>query len=175
MAKTKLKTAAVAVTVPKTNQDAAEYVMKIGEHQRELKLLEMAADEQKAAIDARLAAAAWPHKKEIQDAAEGLRIFCEANREALTQGGKVKTVDFGHGIVAWRMRPPSVRIASVKSVIDTLRLLKLNQFIRMKEEVDKEAILRDPEAVETVRGITIAQGEDFIIKPNETDLEQVVG
>ncbi|MDH4122395.1 MAG: host-nuclease inhibitor Gam family protein [Deltaproteobacteria bacterium] len=175
MAKTRLKTDAVAVAVPKTDQEAAEYVMTIGAHQRELKMLEAAVDEQKSAFDQKLMSEAAPHKQGIEDCAEGLRIYCEANRKRLTNDGKVKTVDFEHGIVAWRMRPPSVRVASVKAVIDTLRALDFTRFIRVKEEVDKEAILREPETVAHLKGITISQGEDFIIKPNETDLEQVVG
>ncbi|MDS4031230.1 MAG: hypothetical protein RKO66_14330, partial [Candidatus Contendobacter sp.] len=36
-----------------------------------------------------------------------------------------------------------------------------------------EAIAAEPEAVEGVKGITITQREDFVIRPFETELEEI--
>ena len=60
-----------------------------------------------------------------------------------------------------------------KAVLDQLRKLGLKRFIREREEVNKEAILNEPEAVAHVAGITISQGEDFIVTPFETELTEV--
>ena len=50
----------------------------------------------------------------------------------------------------------------------------LKRFIRTKEEINKEAILDEPEVVASVKGISITQKEDFVIVPFETELESVL-
>jgi len=56
-------------------------------------------------------------------------------------------------------------------VIETLNRLGLSQFVRSKEEINKEAILNEPEAVKGVAGITVVTGvEDFVITPFEQDV-----
>ena len=44
---------------------------------------------------------------------------------------------------------------------------------RQKEEINREAILNEPEAVASVPGIRIDQAEDFVIKPFEALLTEV--
>lgn len=46
--------------------------------------------------------------------------------------------------------------------------------LRVKEEVNKEAMLAEPDVARTVAGVTVGSaGEDFVIKPFETELEEV--
>ena len=73
----------------------------------------------------------------------------------------------------WRMRPPRVAIRAVDNVLETLKRLGLSRFIRVKEEPNKEAMLAEPEAVAGLAGVKIEQGEDFVIVPFETELEEV--
>jgi phage host-nuclease inhibitor protein Gam len=75
--------------------------------------------------------------------------------------------------VQWRLRPPKVVVKGLEAVLDKLRRMGLERFIRTKEEINKEAILAEPDAVKRVAGISIEQGEDFVIKPFETQLEEV--
>ena len=49
----------------------------------------------------------------------------------------------------------------------------LNRLIRVKEEVNKDAILAEPETVANIKGISITQREEFIVIPFETALESV--
>ena len=51
-----------------------------------------------------------------------------------------------------------------------LKLKNLNKFIRtvVIKEIDKEAILMDPETVKDVKGISITQKERFEVMPAET-------
>lgn len=100
-----------------------------------------------------------------------MQNWCEANRSDLTNGGKVKTANLVTGDVQWRVRPPSVTVRGVDSVMETLRRLGLSRFIRIKEEINKEAILNEPGAVAGVAGITVKSGvEDFSIIPFEHQL-----
>ena len=100
----------------------------------------------------------------------GVQTWCEANREQLC--GKSKTANLITGEVAWRIRPPSVRVTGEESVIDLLKRMTLGRFVRTKEAVNKEAILNEPDAVSGVPGIKVVSGiEDFVIVPFEVDTE----
>lgn len=116
---------------------------------------------------------ARPHAEVIKSLSQGVQVWCDANRETLTMGNKTKTANLASGEVRWRMRPPKVVVRGMDMVMEELKGLHLERFLRIKEEVNKEAILADPEAVQHVKGISIDQGEDFVILPFETELEEV--
>ena len=59
------------------------------------------------------------------------------------------------------------------AVMDLCRKLGKFQFLRQKEELNKEAILAEPEAIAGIKGLSISQTEEVIIKPFETELEEV--
>ena len=100
----------------------------------------------------------------------GVQTWCEANREQLC--GKGKTANLITGEVAWRIRPPSVRVTGEESVIDLLKRMALARFVRTRELVNKEAILNEPEAIAGVPGIKVVSGvEDFVITPFEVETE----
>ena len=69
-----------------------------------------------AAVKERYEATADPLRKQIDALTEGLHTWCEANRDTLTQHGKTKTAALPAGEVAWRTRPPSVRITGAEAV-----------------------------------------------------------
>ncbi len=111
-----------------------------------------------------------PLKTSIETLSKGVQGWCEANRDELTNGGKVKTANLVTGDVSWRQRPPSVSIRGVDAVMETLERLGLQRFIRTKQEINKEAILLEPKAVAGVAGITVKSGiEDFSIIPFEQE------
>jgi phage host-nuclease inhibitor protein Gam len=63
-----------------------------------------------------------------------------------------------------------VSVRGVEAVIEALNRLGLSRFVRVKEELNKEAILNEPEAVKGVAGLSIKSGvEDFVIQPFEQD------
>lgn len=71
------------------------------------------------------------------------------------------------------MTPPKVVVRAVENVLDYLRQAGLDRFIRSKDEVNKEAVLAEPEAVAHIKGISFSQKEEFIVLPFETELEEV--
>ncbi|MBS9777605.1 MAG: host-nuclease inhibitor Gam family protein [Gammaproteobacteria bacterium] len=104
----------------------------------------------------------------ISDMQEAVHAWAEANRAELTKNGKTKTCDLQTGKISWRTRPPKVGLSKISTVIEGLKKLGLTQFIRTKEEVNKDAILADPETASAVSGIKITSGvEDFVIEPFE--------
>ena len=77
------------------------------------------------------------------------------------------------GEVSWRKRPPKVSIRGTEAVIQALQSDGLERFLRHKAEIDRAAILKEPDVAASVKGITISSGgEDFLVQPFETKLEE---
>lgn len=170
---TRIKAAAADYDVPQSVAEVNEAIVEIGQRQRDRDRIEADMNADLAAIRKRYEDKARPHAERIKDLAGGVQTYCEAHRDELTRGGKTKTAKLASGEVSWRMRPPSVAVRGMASVVDALKKLKLDRFLRVKTEVDKEAILADPDAVDAIKGISISQREDFVIKPFSTELEEV--
>ncbi|MBI2278173.1 MAG: host-nuclease inhibitor Gam family protein [Dechloromonas sp.] len=171
--KNRIKSAAVSVVVPQNREMAAQSIAMVGTLNRELARIQAAMNDEMASVKAAYEEQAEPLNLRIKALTEGVQTWAEANRDSLTQGGKVKTAALTTGEILWRLRPPSVRITGADAVLDALRRLGLKRFIREKEEVNKEAILNEPEAVAHVPGISISQGEDFVVVPFEAELAEV--
>lgn len=167
----KSRTMAANLPVPQTRTEAVAVVTTIGELGREIARLEADMNDELAATKERFERAAAPKKQALEEKTEGLKIWAEANRTALTGGDKTKTVNLGTGVLKWRQRPPSVTLRGVEAIIERLKTLSLTRFLRTKEEVDKEAMQREPEVARTVAGVSIGSaGEDFIVEPFESEL-----
>lgn len=171
--KNRLKTPAIKIAVPQSRDQAAQAIAEIGTANRELARIQAAMNDRLAEIKAEFEESAEPYSLKIKALTEGVQTWAEANRDTLTQNGKTKTAALTTGEILWRLRPPSVRITGAEAVLDALRRLGLKRFMREKEEVNKEAILNEPEAVSHVPGIAISQGEDFVVVPFEAELAEV--
>lgn len=167
----KAKTAGANLPVPQSREEAAATVTAIGDLNRKLARLTADMNDELAASKTHFEAEAEPHRRALEEKTEGLKIWAEANRQALTGGDKTKTVDLGTGVVKWRLRPPAVRLSKVEDVIARLKALGLARFLRTKEEVNKDAMQAEPEVARTVAGVSIGSaGEDFIVEPFEAAL-----
>lgn len=172
----RLKRVAETAPVPASIASAAASLARIGQLQRDLALSAAALAEVVAKAKEAAEAAAAPLKAEVELLTRGLQIWAEAHRDELTQGGKVKTVTLATGEVAWRSRPPSVRLRDPAAVIETLQRLQLSRFLREKIEIDREAMLREPAAAASVPGVVIGSaGEEFVVSPATAELDGRVG
>lgn len=174
MAKARTKTRGANLPVPQTKEEAAGAVARIGEINRELARREADLGDALARIKAEVEALAEPLRGELAAKTEGLRIWSEANRAALTAGGKVKSADLGTGVVGWRLRNPRVSMPKdVASLIERLKGLGLQRFVRTKEEPNKEAMLAEAAVARGVPGIKIgSEGEDFYVEPFAAELAE---
>ena len=169
----KLKRASASVAVPRDGEEAAVWLQRIGEAVRACTLIETEMNRQLADIKSEAEAEARPHQAAIAQMTQGLQVWAEGNRAALTRNGATKTVRLGTaGELAWRTRPPSVRITGVDAVIEALARLGLDRFLRTKTKVDKEAMLREPAEAGRVPGVRVAsEGEEFVVTPANVALE----
>lgn len=170
-AKKKLKRPASAALVPTDAAKADIMLARIGTLVRERRAIQSALEERITEAKQFAAAKAEPLDAEIDTLTRGLQLWAEANRAALTNGFSTKTIKLAAGDLLWRTRPPSVRISKADAVLAALRERQLVQFIRTTEEVDKAAMLRDPDRARLVPGVIIgSEGEEFVVEPITEDL-----
>ncbi|HGO5818002.1 TPA: host-nuclease inhibitor Gam family protein [Mannheimia haemolytica] len=169
--KTRMKSATQSA-IYQSRDEVQTAIKIIGDKQRELQRLATAMNDELAAISASYAQHIDALKEDIKPMQKGVQMWCEVHRNELTDNGKCKTGSFVTGEVQWRVKPPSVSVRNAESVIELLENFGLHQFIRTKQEVNKEAVLADPQAVSAIEGINIKSGEEeFIIKPFEQEVK----
>ncbi|MBL8575097.1 MAG: host-nuclease inhibitor Gam family protein [Hyphomicrobiaceae bacterium] len=169
--KTKTKTMASAVPVPQSREAAAEAIRRIGDLARQKLRIEADMNDLIARAKQDGEAQAAPLSAEIEALQTGVQTWCEANRTALTGGDKTKTVDLGTGVVKWRQLPPKVTLFKIEDIVAALKKAGLKRFLRIKVEVDREAMLKEPTVATQVAGVTIGSaGEEFLIEPHEAEL-----
>lgn len=164
----KLKSAARAL--PQSRDEVAALIGQIGEDERALCLIEVELNEKIAALRAGYEERADPLRQRIAASQSAVQSYCEANRASLTDGGKVKTHRFTTGDVAWRTRPPAVRVTAEADCIARLQESGRGRFVRVRQEINREAVLAEREAVEDIPQIRVVQSEDFIVTPHQIEL-----
>jgi phage host-nuclease inhibitor protein Gam len=170
---TKIK-ARAAERVPQNKDEAVAYIKMIGDLQRERQRLRNDMDDRITAIREECQRLLTPIEEEITSISSGVHTWAEANRDRLTNCGRVKTANLLTGELRWRTTPPACKLVRTKEAIEEIKQRGLaGLFLRVKEDVNKEAILANPAAVEGCKFIEITQTEEFVIVPFETSLEEV--
>ena len=173
--KAKTKTAASNLPIPQDDSEARSAIREIGDLQRQISRAQHDLNDAVAELQEAFGAQVEPLRDLVEARTRGLEMFCATNRERLTRGGKVKFFRFSTGEISWRNRPAKVILRKkVDEVIATIKLLKLDrQFLRVKEEINKDAMLEARELAATISGVSIgSDGEDFIVDPFETELPE---
>lgn len=172
----KVKSSASALPIPQSDGEARETIREIGDLNRQALRLQAEMNDQIAALQERYGTEVAPLNERARALTDGLSMFCDVHRERLTRGGKVKFFEFSTGKVSWRLRPAKVSLKKIEDVIERIKAAGLaERFLRVKEEVNKEAMLEDRAVASSIKGVTIgSDGEDFIVEPFETDLKDAV-
>lgn len=168
---TKRIKAAAQIWTAQSRDDVAAAIGEIGKKGREIDVLTASMNDEIAVVVEKYQPTIDALKKELPQLQSGVQAWCESHRAELTQSGKTKTVNMITGTVNWRIRPPSVSVRGSNTVIELLKSKGLGRYIRTKEEINKDAVLSDPDGVRTIPGITVLSGiEDFVIEPFENEV-----
>ncbi len=100
------------------------------------------------------------------------RAWAESNPAAF---GRRRSIDFGHGVAGFRTGPPRLRPLAKRPwdrVLDSLRRLRWGaNYIRVKEEINKEQIIADFGAGDLAEGdlrragAQVVREEIFFVEP----------
>ena len=117
--------------------------------------------------------------EEINADFEACQRWAEANPSAFATK---KSLDLMHGTIGFRTSTPRLKLLSGwtwNRVLETLAVNKLTDYIRQKQEPDKERLLADRETLtdSTLKrvGVTVAQDETFYIDPKREEAGVSVG
>lgn len=154
----------VQAIVPKTVEEAEKLFRELGEAQRRIQEAKIEADREIEAIRKAVQTKIAHQEGRIAERFAGLAEYAENRREELTDEGS-KSITLAAGTLAWRNNPPSIKLKGVEDVLEYLKKQKLTAFIRVKEEVNKEAMLQDLTRASKIPGVTVEQDEVFVAKP----------
>lgn len=165
------------------NKQELEAALKLlGDLNREKKRLETEANDKIQAIQERLSKAVEPFNARIEHVADGIKYYCDENREKLF--GEEKTLDLLTGTCSYRAGKNSVDGTGMKKliqkVIDEAKLAKsvnslqarlMKVFLVMKITEDKALILKYPKLAKKL-GYKIKKGDELLyVKPSQVDAE----
>lgn len=161
----------VVLPVPQTLDQANEYLRRIGAARRQISRAQDGLNTQIADLQETVGKVIAPIEDECKALVDGLYAFAQANRAALTEHDKTKKVKLPAGEFFWKWTPFSVVVEGVKEVIQNLKKRRLKRFIRVKEEIDKEALLKELDVARKIPGVTVSQREQFFICPVEVQVD----
>jgi len=168
-AKARKKSVAVDLPIPQSIDEAASQIAEIGRLRRNIEAHERALNERLTQIREECDAMVGPLRERLERLFEGLKLWCEVHRQTICEDG-LKSRRLPTGTISWRLTPPRVELRKVAEVLAALQDAGLDQLIRVKREVDKDAILSHPALVRDIPGISITQREEFIVEPHEDAL-----
>ncbi len=150
--------------VCKDQNEANTMLRRLGEIERKLIVARAQVAEEVASLNQALDQLAQPLMAEQKKLIRAVEKYADKNRNTLLSG-ESKSVKLTSGEFGWRLSPPRVSIlGEIKTIILSLKRRGLMRFVRIKLELDKEAILRyRPE----IAGVEIVQDEKFFILPLE--------
>ncbi|MFH1309028.1 MAG: host-nuclease inhibitor Gam family protein [Patescibacteria group bacterium] len=161
-----------SIFVPKDNNQANGFIGSIGYHQGEIEEIEKELNVEVMKLKKQAGKDIKAHKEKINELMNGLCAFAEVKKDELLSG-RSKTINFPYGSISWRITPPKVVFRNESKILHALKDLGLSKFIRTKEEVNKQAILESPEEVKDIKGLSISQIEEFVVKPRFLDREVI--
>jgi len=162
---------APAVATPRNLNEAAAVLRHLGKACRAIQTAELRLTERIERAKELAANQAAPHIARRDALFSALYEFAKSHRVELTGNDAVKTVKLLTGSFWWRFSPPAVDIADEKELINQLKCLGLERFIKVTETVKKKELLADQELTAALPGVTVTQQELFSAQPAEVEAE----
>lgn len=161
MVTTRIKKTLTAV--PASIAQAITYLASIGEKQKEINRIKREAKEQIDTITAKTKQEVAAITVDRDNFFTALFAFASSRKQELT--AVTRSQKTSAGTFGWRWNTPYVELAEGKTdeeVIAELRERGLKQYIRVIEELDREALLRDHPKLS---GVAYMQRDEFFAKP----------
>lgn len=158
------------VSPPTSREEAAVYIRRIGEHKRKAMAQRTAMEEKLEKIRQKVIPKIDAEERAVEELVKALYKYASENREELTKGGKLKTVPFPTGSIGWKLSRASIVFkGKVEEIIKRCKEAQFEEFIRVKKEIDKNAMLKEKGKALTIEGVTIEQKERFIVEPGSLE------
>lgn len=168
---TKVRIKKNLIPIPENLAGAEFQIGKIGRCQREIDRITLGLNERVARLKEEAAREMESYKVERRELLDGLYAFAAPRKRKLLADAGKKTIELLTGKFLWRRTPPSVSVDDDAAAIETLKDLGLTEFIRTKEELDREALLKARNDLDPIEGIGFVQTEEFVVVPKDQESE----
>ena len=154
--------------VLKTLDDADKTLQKLCEIESQIEAIDNAADEEIAQIKERTATEGKLLREQHTACITALEAYAAYYREELFRDRK--SLDRPFGTFGYRKAPDSIHVC--KETADLLKKHGLDQYLRVKIEPDKEAMLSLSEDTLTLVRACRKSKEDFFVEPKREQVNQ---
>ncbi len=164
---------------PVPSREAMESLVgEIAVLQNQQRLLTSAMDGQIQSIRQHYLAQLTAQNEALEQKMQLARLWAEANPDEF---GPARSIETLHGAVGWRTGQPALKTLAgwtFDRVLQTLKCAGALAYIRVKEEVHKQNLLSDRDALgsEKLRqfGLRVVQEETFFVEPKLTEVPELV-
>lgn len=167
----------IKLTAPalKSRAQAEDTLRQVAEITLQRNQAQIDMDREITAIRERYEEAIGDANKSLEEKTELLRSWSESNP---SEFNGLKSLELVHGLIGWRTGQPTLKTLSGWTwdrVLEKLKTLLRTDYIRTKEEVNKQAIIADretltPQGLRDI-GVRVVQDEGFFIEPKLEKLE----
>lgn len=154
--------------IPTTEAQAAALLGELGDLELEIAEIQHELDQNVQELITRAQAQANELSTMFAEKFNALKAYAKVAKIELTDNGKRRSVKWGTGELGWRTKPAGISTSGKKEVIVAriLALAKkskdLMRFLRIKYELNLEAMEAEPEAASAIDGISIRQKSEVI-------------
>jgi phage host-nuclease inhibitor protein Gam len=175
-----MKTNRIKNTQPviRTREALESLIGEIAALKNQQRLLTAAMDGQIQEIRGQYEAQLAVQNEALEQKMEHARVWSEANPQEFGAARSIETV---HGVLGWRTGQPALKTLpgwTFDRVLQTLKSMGAPGYIRVKEEVHKQNLLSDRDAIgpEKLReiGLRVVQEESFFVEPKLTEVPDLV-
>ena len=167
----RIKPAATTVVI-KSTEEADTVLARIAAHKRRIELIDLSAAEEIDEVKARAAAEAEPIKQEIAGLEQSLLRYADYARDELFRGRKSPQLTFG--TIGYRLSTKLKTLPkwTFERVLESLKAGNKTEYIRIKEEVDKERLRGAAPELLKQHGLRLVTDDVFFYGASEQQNEQ---
>lgn len=167
----RIKPAATTVVI-KSTEEADTVLARIAAHKRRIELIDLSAAEEIDEVKARAAAEAEPIKQEIAGLEQSLLRYADYARDELFRGRKSLQLTFG--TIGYRLSAKLKTLPkwTFERVLESLKAGNKTEYIRIKEEVDKERLRGAAPELLKQHGLWLVTDDVFFYELSEQKNEQ---
>lgn len=155
----------IVLPVPANEAAARKVAKRIVELLAEIGKVDADHDARNVALKAAHGDKVGPLHDELAASVRVFEEFAKRDAETLFPGDK-RSADWPEAVFGYRTHPAAIEIAKdadEDAIVAALLKGRKIKFLRRKTELNREALLDDPDGAKSIAGIEIVQGESFFV------------
>lgn len=149
----------------KTLEDADRVLKELCELETRIERVDADGDARIAKIKEEMAKNGKPLRERVKELTASLKAFSDYHKGEIFKDRK--SLDRAFGVIGYRKSPPS--ISTSKNTVELLKKLGFHEYVRVREEADKEAMLAmDDDQLSQVEAVRKSREEFFVQPKRET-------